>query len=168
MIMRRPFSLAAFAVLVIQPAGAESGAFGAWTVNAETSSRDGRTMVTAMAYASAASQNDPAYVAVRCLGGRTEVLIGTAGGFGVSRTTLEVETKAEGRAAETSRWDVSTNGKAVFRPDGVEAFLKALPDAGSLTVRIRDRTGAELSNVFKLAGIAAVRAEVAKACGWAP
>ena len=30
-----------------------------------------------MAYASAASQNDPAYVAVRCLGGRTEVMIGT-------------------------------------------------------------------------------------------
>lgn len=158
----------ACALLAASPAGAESLQSGVWIANSETSSYDGKTTVTAMAPSPAASQNDPAYVVVRCLGGRTEMLIGTAGGWGMSRTALDVRTSVDGGAAESSRWDVATNGKAVFRAEGVEAFLKGLPDKGKLSVLVTDKTGAEHANAFDLTGFAVIRAKIAAACGWTP
>lgn len=165
---RRRTAVLAIALLVAGPALAESARSGVWIANEETSSYDGKTTITAMAPSPPASYNDPAYVVVRCLGGRTEMLVGTSGGWGMSRTALEVVTSIDGGAEARSKWDVSTNGKAVFLDSGVEDFLRTLPDTGKLTVRVLDRIGAEHANAFDLTGFGAIRAKVAAACGWTP
>lgn len=155
--------------IVMQTTGAFAGSetLGGWTTSSEPD--DGRaTLVTALASAQSASQDDPSFVIVRCLGGRTELLVGTAGDWGLPRTSLDVVTRAGAAAPETSRWDVSTNGKAVFRSEGVEDYLRRLPPDGRLTIEVRDRRGGVHANVFSLEGFGEVRSRVADACGWTP
>lgn len=168
--MRRAAALLAFSALTVSFAHAETGQSGSWTYNVEPSSTGKGGIATALAPAPAPSgdPNDPSHLVVRCLGGRTELLVGGAGGWGLPRRKLEVTTKIDDQPAETRGWDVSTNGKAVFLDDRVEAFLKALKDDGKLLVSIADATGARHETVFATTGIAAVRDKIAAACGWAP
>lgn len=148
------------------PAKAESGRAGAWTYAYEASP-DGRSdLVTALAPSPNAGFYDPSQLMARCLSGRAEFMVGGAGGWGLPRTTLDVTVQIDQEPAQTARWDVSTNGKAVFMGGDVAAFLKRLPDDGRLRVSVMDATGAARESVFSTAGFATVRARISKACGW--
>ncbi len=163
--MRKAIVVASCLLATAAAAGTET--LGGWTTTSEPD--DGRaTLVTALAAARGASQDDPSFLIVRCLGGRTEALVGTAGDWGLPRSSLEVVTQSDSGAQETSRWDVATNGKAVFRSEGVEDFLRRLPAEGRLTIEVRDRIGGVHANAFSLEGFGEVRARVASACGWTP
>lgn len=155
--------------LACAAAQAESGRSGAWTYNSETESQGGG-IVTALASAPGASFNDPSYAVARCLGGRTEFFVGTSGGWGVSGRTLEVLARPEGapEAQAPARWDVSSNGKAVFAPEPVDALLRALPDPGKLRFAVRDGRGESHETVFDMTGFAEIRRRIAEACRWAP
>jgi len=160
-------AIVAASCLLATAAAAGTETLGGWTTTSEPD--DGRaTLVTALAAARGASQDDPSFIIVRCLGGRTEALVGTAGDWGLPRSSLEVVTQAGSGTRETSRWDVSTNGKAAFRSEGVEDFLRRLPAEGRLTIEVRDRIGGVHANAFSLEGFGEVRARVASACGWTP
>lgn len=151
------------------PAVAESAQSGVWTYTFEMSSDGKGGFVTALAPAPSPTgdPNDPSYVIVRCLGGRTEAMVGGSGGWGVPRKTVDVVTQVGGAAQQTSRWTVSTNGKAAFLDDKVEEFLKSLPDDGKLRVAITDMTGTTREAIFATTGFGVVRARLAEACGWA-
>lgn len=156
--------------LLAASAHAESGQSGAWTYNAEPSSTGKGGVATALSPAPSPSgdPNDPSHLVVRCLGGRIELLVGGAGGWGMPRRQIEVTTRIDDRPPETRGWDVSTNGKAAFMDEGVEAFLKSLPDDGRLTISVVDAAGGRHETVFRTAGIATVRDKIAGACGWTP
>ncbi|GBD48197.1 hypothetical protein [Methylopila sp. Yamaguchi] len=160
-------AIVAASCLLATAAAAGSETLGGWTTTSEPDEGPA-TLVTALAAARGASQNDPSFIIVRCLGGRTEALVGTAGDWGLPRSSLEVATQSDSGARETSRWDVSTNGKAVFRSEGVEDFLRRLPAEGRLTIEVRDRAGDVHANAFSLEGFGDVRTRVAAACGWTP
>lgn len=166
--MARVWAGLASVVLAASPALAESAQSGVWTYNFEPSSIGHGGIVTALSPSPSPSgdPNDPSYLVVRCLGGRTELMVGGAGGWGMPRRTLEVATQIDQQPAETSRWDVSTNGKAVFLDDHVEAFLKRLPDQGKLRVSITDAAGERRENIFPTTGFGVVRDKIAEACGW--
>ncbi len=155
--------------LACAAAQAESGRSGGWTYNSEPDSNGGG-MVTALASAPGASFNDPSYAVARCLGGRTEFFVGTSGGWGLSGRTLEVLARVEGApgAQTPMRWDVSSNGKAVFAPEPVDALLRSLPDPGRLRFAVRDGRGESHETVFDMAGFAEIRRRIAEACRWAP
>ena len=161
-------TLALTLALVALPAAADSEREGVWIVSAEPADAAGGGLMTAMATAPGASMDDPSYLVVRCLGGRTEFLVGTAGSWGYARKPLEVEVRVEGGPTDTSPWDVSSNGKAVFKADKVEDFLRALPADGRLYVRVTDLGGGAHENVFETKGLGDVRAKAAAACGWTP
>ena len=162
--MRLP--LAALLTLLALPAFGETGRSGVWTYVYEPSSSGPGGLFTALSPAPAADHNDPSQIVARCYGGRPEFLVGGAGGWGMPRRTLAVTISIDGGPPQTSRWDVSTNGRAVFLDDGVEAFLKRLPDDGELRVEVVDAVGQTRANRFATKGFAAVRARLAQACGW--
>lgn len=162
----RPSLIAALLCVAPAVAHAESERVGVWTLNAEPSSSGRGGIVTALSQAPSADLGDPAYVIARCLGGRSEFLVGGQGDWGVPRRKLDVTVGIAGGASETSKWDVSTNGRAVFLDDGVEAFMKRLPDDGKLRVAVRDGLGVTRENIFALTGFGTVRAKIAAACGW--
>ena len=147
-------------------ANAESGRAGAWTYAYEASP-DGRSdLVTALSPSPGADRDDPGQLVARCLAGRAEFMVGGAGGWGVPRTSLAVTLQIDAEPPQTSRWEVSTNGRAVFMSGDVAAFLKRLPDDGKLRVSVMDATGTVRETVFSTAGFATIRAKIAKACGW--
>lgn len=168
--MTRLATFAAAAALVVAgpafPANAESGQAGAWTYAYEPSP-DGRSdLVTALTPSPDAGLNDPGQLVARCFAGRAEFMVGGAGGWGMPRSSLEVTLQIGAEPPQTARWDVSTNGKAVFMSGDVAAFLKRLPDDGRLRISVMDATGARRESVFSTAGFATVKAKIAKACGW--
>lgn len=157
--------LAALAASIV-PSRADSERIGVWTVTAEPSSSGQGGIVTALSPSPGASLGDPSYLVARCLGGRSEFMVGGAGGWGMSGRKLEVMVEIDGGAAETAAWDVSTNGKAVFLDDKVEDFLKKLPDNGKLRILIKDGSGVDRENIFATTGFGTVREQIAKACLW--
>ena len=168
--MKRSATIAAMSALVAfaaaSPAVGESGRSGAWTYAYEASTDGKSDLVTALSPAPAADLNDPSQLVARCFGGRAEFMVGGAGGWGVPRTGLDVTLQVDREPPQTSKWDVSTNGKAVFMPGDVAAFMKRLPDVGRLRVSVMDGTGTARETIFSTAGFGLVRTMLAKACGW--
>lgn len=158
----------AAAVALGAPARAASEQIGVWTVTSEPSSTGASGgLATALSTSPAASLDDPSQLAVRCLGGRTEFMVGGAGQWPYTRRrTLEVTLQIDGGAPENSAWNVSTNGKAAFFDGPVEELLRRLPDAGKLRVVVTDAAGVAHENIFATTGFARVRAKIAEACGW--
>ncbi|HVI28285.1 hypothetical protein [Hansschlegelia sp.] len=165
----RTFAAVLLLSLAAATARAESGRSGAWTYNFEPESHGGG-IVTALSPAPGASFNDPSYLVARCLGGRTEFLVGTSGGWGLSGRTLDVLAQPEGTPGPpaTARWDVSSNGKAVFAPEPVDALLRSLPDPGRLRIAVTDGMGQSHETIFDMTGFAEIRRRIAEACRWAP
>ncbi|MFC3692213.1 hypothetical protein [Chenggangzhangella methanolivorans] len=163
--MRRVALAIAISAAVV-PAWGETGQSGVWTYTYEPSSTGEGGIVTALAPAPSpsADPNDPSHLVARCLGGRVEFLVGGSGGWGLSRGQIEITTRVDDHSSETRRWDVSTNGKAAFLSEGVEAFLAALSDDGELRVMLADAAGARRETTFSTKGVAEVRAKIAKAC----
>lgn len=166
--MLRPF-VATVLLAAASPALAESAQSGVWTYTYEPSSTGGGFM-TALSPSPSPSgdPNDPSYVIARCLGGRAELMVGGSGGWGLPRRKLSVVTQVDGGQPETAQWDVSTNGKAVFLSEGVEAFMKKIPDSGKLRIAVTSGAGEVHETIFATTGFAMVRARIAEACKWAP
>ncbi|RXF67421.1 hypothetical protein [Hansschlegelia zhihuaiae] len=156
----------AAAVLAASPVAAETGRSGVWTFSFEPAASGSSGMVTALAPSPSPSgdPNDPSYLVARCLGGRTELLVGGAGGWGLPRKTIEVTTQIDGGPAETAQWGVSTNGKAAFLDQGVERLLARLPDDGKLRVAVRTASGEVNETIFATTGFAAIREKIAQTC----
>jgi hypothetical protein len=166
--IRSAFALAL--LLAAAPALAESGQSGVWTYTFEPSSTGSGGIMTALSPAPSPSgdPNDPAYLIARCLGGRTELMVGGSGGWGLPRRKLEVTTQIDGATPETALWAVSSNGKAVFLDEGVEAFMRKLPDSGKLRIAVKSGAGGVHEGVFATTGFGEVRAKIAQVCGWTP
>lgn len=151
------------------PALADSERLGVWTVTSEPSSTGSGGIVTALSPSPGASLDDPSQLVARCLGGRTEFMIAGAGQWPYTRSrTLQVTIEIDRGTPETSAWDVSTNGKAVFFDGPGEDLLRKFPDAGKLRVVVIDAAGRPHENIFPTTGFAAVRQKIADACGWRP
>lgn len=166
-----PAALIALAATVAgcAPANAASEQIGVWTVTSEPSSTGAGGLVAALTMSPAASLDDPSQLAVRCLGGLTEFMVGGAGQWPYTRRrTLEVTLQIDGGAPETAAWNVSTNGKSVFFDGPADELLRKLPDAGKLRVVVADASGGIHENIFATTGFARVRAMIADACGWRP
>lgn len=167
--MRRA-ALVLAAGMICGHASAESAQSGVWTYTYEPSSTGKGGLVTPLSPSPSPSgdPNDPSYLVARCMNGRTELLVGGAGGWGLPRRQISVTTRIDDAPPETKAWDVATNGKAAFLDDGVEAFLKALPEDGKLLVTVADAMGGRHETIFRTTGFGAVRAKLAEACSWAP
>jgi hypothetical protein len=101
-------------------------------------------------------------IILRCAERKTEVVLTPRTLFVYDRGTVLV--RLNDLPAASAVWPASTSHKALFAPNGL-AFVKMLPDNGTLFVRATGQT-ASADATFKLGAVSAVRDRISAACRW--
>src|SRR5262249_20254991 len=114
-----------------KPQTSQEGAQANWSVE-ETKSPDGVAQVFA-----ATLVNDVVLI-LRCKDQNTEAAFSTQCNY-LGYKSVDVQLRINDHKATKEVWNASVNGRAVFAPDPV-AFMKSLPDNGSLSIITTRRT----------------------------
>jgi type VI secretion system VasI family protein len=147
-----------------------SQATSSWSVTEDKSPLDDSVQISAGLTPSHVSYTGigegQAYLIVRCQDHTTSLYVAT-NMFMVS-DTISVTTRISDEKAVQSKWDRSTNYKAVGLWDGGQSipFIKRFTDNGTLAIRVQDKD--KLDAQFDLADVSSVIAKVSTACGWKP
>jgi len=140
-----------------------------WIISETTSPVDYAPVMTAAIRLPFTVKHAPNTFAIRCRGGRTELLVRTEGTWRASRTReVQVDYQVNDQPLVKLTWTASPDGKtAIYRDDAV-GLLQSLPDGGRLKISVLDGPGPGHEATFQLSGLDAVREKIAAACKWAP
>ena len=140
-----------------------------WIVSETTSPVDYTPLLTAMTRSPSSEKHAPNTLAIRCRGGRTELLLRTGGTWRVSRAReVQVEYQINDQPAVRLAWAASADGKtAIYKEDPV-GLLQSLPEGARLKINVLDGPDPSHEATFPLAGLDAVREKIATACKWPP
>jgi hypothetical protein len=140
-----------------------------WIISETTSPVDYAPVMTAAIRLPFSVKHAPITFAIRCRGGRTEVLVRTEGTWRASRTReVQVDYQINDQPLVKLTWTASPDGKtAIYRDDPV-GLLQSLPDGARLKINVLDELGPSHEATFQLTGLDAVREKIAVACKWAP
>ena len=140
-----------------------------WIISETTSPVDYAPVMTAAIRLPFTVKHAPNTFAIRCRGGRTELLVRTEGTWRASRTReVQVDYQINDQPLVKLTWTVSPDGKtAIYRDDAV-GLLQSLPDGARLKISVLDEPGPIHDATFQLTGLDAVREKIAVACKWPP
>jgi hypothetical protein len=140
-----------------------------WIISETTSPVDYAPVIAAAIRLPFSVKHAPITFAIRCRGGRTEVLVRTEGTWRASRTReVQVDYQINDQPLVKLTWTASPDGKtAIYRDDPV-GLLQSLPDGARLKINVLDEPGPSHEATFQLTGLDAVREKIATACKWAP
>ena len=140
-----------------------------WIISETTSPVDYAPVMTAAIRLPFSVKHAPNTFAIRCRGGRTELLVRTEGTWRASRTReVQVDYQINDQPLVKLTWTASPDGKtAIYRDDAV-GLLQSLPDGGRLKIDVLDEPGPSHEATFQLTGLDAVREKIAVACKWPP
>jgi hypothetical protein len=140
-----------------------------WIISETTSPVDYAPVMTAAIRLPFTVKHAPNTFAIRCRGGRTELLVRTEGTWRASRTReVQVDYQINDQPVVKLTWTASPDGKtAIYRDDAV-GLLQSLPDGGRLKIDVLDEPGPSHEATFQLTGLDAVREKIAVACKWPP
>jgi len=140
-----------------------------WIISETTSPVDYAPVMTAAIRLPFTVKHAPNTFAIRCRGGRPELLIRTEGTWRASRTReVQVDYQVNDQPLVKLTWTASPDGKtAIYRDDAV-GLLQSLPDGGRLKISVLDEPGPIHDATFQLTGLDAVREKIAVACKWPP
>jgi hypothetical protein len=140
-----------------------------WIISETTSPVDYAPVMTAAIRLPFTVKHAPNTFAIRCRGGRTELLVRTEGAWRASRTReVQVDYQVNDQPLVKLTWTASPDGKtAIYRDDAV-GLLQSLPDGGRLKISVLDEPGPIHDATFQLTGLDAVREKIAVACKWPP
>jgi hypothetical protein len=140
-----------------------------WIISETTSPVDYAPVMTAAIRLPFSVKHAPTTFAIRCRGGRTELLVRTEGTWRASRTReLQVDYQINDQPLVKLIWTASPDGKtAIYRDDAV-GLLQSLPDGARLKIEVLDEPGPSHEATFQLTGLDAVREKIAVACKWPP
>jgi hypothetical protein len=111
----------------------------------------------------------PNTFAMRCRGGRTELLVRTEGSWRASRAReVQVDYQINDQPLVKLTWTSSPDGKTAIYKDDAVGLLQSLPDGARLKINVLDELGPSHEATFQLTGLDAVREKIAVACKWAP
>ena len=136
-----------------------------WLVSETTSPIDYSPVVAATTSSVSAANGAAMQLSIHCRAGRTEV---TVAGALLSRSAKEYVISYQVNADPPIRLEAASPsfGSGVsFGGDAIQ-WLKALPDDGSIVVRLSPRIGAVQEGHFQLDGFGHVREKLAAACKW--
>jgi hypothetical protein len=140
-----------------------------WLVSETTSPLDYSPLVTAAIRLPLSVGPAPNTLALRCRGGRTELVVRTEGTWRASRAgEVLVDYQINDQPLVRRPWAASADGKTAIYKDDALGFLQALPEGARLKINVLDGPGAGHEATFPLDGLDAVRAKIAAACKWAP
>jgi hypothetical protein len=140
-----------------------------WIISETTSPVDYAPVMTAAIRLPFSVKHAPNTFAIRCRGGRTELLVRTEGTWRASRTReVQVDYQINDQPVVKLTWTASPDGKtAIYRDDAV-GLLQSLPDGARLKIDVLDEPGPSHEATFQLTGLDAVREKIAVACKWPP
>jgi hypothetical protein len=140
-----------------------------WIISETTSPVDYAPVMTAAIRLPFTVKHAPNTFAIRCRGGRTELLVRTEGTWRASRTReVQVDYQINDQPLVKLTWTASPDGKtAIYRDDAV-GLLQSLPDGARLKINVLDEPGPSHEATFQLTGLDAVREKIALACKWPP
>ncbi len=140
-----------------------------WIISETTSPVDYAPVMTAAIRLPFTVKHAPNTFAIRCRGGRTELLVRTEGTWRASRTReVQVDYQINDQPLVKLTWTASPDGKtAIYRDDAV-GLLQSLPDGARLKISVLDEPGPSHDATFQLTGLDAVREKIAVACKWPP
>jgi hypothetical protein len=111
----------------------------------------------------------PNTLAIRCRGGRTELLVRTEGTWRASRSgEVQVDYQINEQPLVRLPWTASADGKTAIYKDDAVGLLQSLPEGAQLKINVLDGPGQSHEATFQLAGLDAVRGKIAAACKSAP
>jgi len=140
-----------------------------WIISETTSPVDYAPVMTAAIRLPFSVKHAPNTFAIRCRGGRTELLVRTEGTWRASRTReVQVDYQINDQPLVKLTWTASPDGKtAIYRDDAV-GLLQSLSDGARLKINVLDEPGPSHEATFQLTGLDAVREKIAVACKWPP
>ncbi|QCI66717.1 type VI secretion system-associated protein TagO [Phreatobacter stygius] len=138
---------------------------GTWDVQAGRPQPDGTIPVMAIQRPTGQSGDESIVLRVGCADGRTVLSVSRDPVIARSASTL-VTLHVNDRLVLSDLWVSSTNYQSAAMPGDVADFLRSLPDAGRLSVRLEGSRGFRFEGTFELQGIDLVRRRVAQACRW--
>jgi len=140
-----------------------------WLVNEATSPVDFTPLITAMTRLPSSVKHAPNTLAIRCRGGRTELLVRTGGTWRVSSAReVRVDYQINDQPPVRLVWAASADGKTAIYKDDPVGLLQALPEGARLKINVLDGPDSSHEATFPLAGWDAVREKIAAACKWPP
>jgi hypothetical protein len=140
-----------------------------WIISETTSPVDYAPVIAAAIRLPFSVKHAPITFAMRCRGGRTEVLVRTEGTWRASRTReVQVDYQINDQPLVKLTWTASPDGKTAIYKDDPVGLLQSLPDGARLKINVLDEPGPSHEATFQLTGLDAVREKIAVACKWAP
>jgi hypothetical protein len=140
-----------------------------WIISETTSPVDYAPVITAAIRLPFSVKHAPNTFAIRCRGGRTELLVRTEGTWRASRTReVQVEYQINDQPLAKLSWMASPDGKTAIYKDDPVGLFQSLPDGARLKINVLDEPGPSHEATFQLTGLDAVREKIAVACKWPP
>jgi hypothetical protein len=140
-----------------------------WVVSETTSPVDYSPLITAAIRLPSGVRHAPNTLAIGCRGGRTELLVRTAGTWRASRPgEVQVDYQINDQPLVRLPWTATVDGKTAIYKDDAVGLLQSLPEGARLKINVLDGPGVSHQATFQLDGLDAVRGRIATACKWAP
>jgi hypothetical protein len=138
-----------------------------WIVSETTSPVDYSPLLTATIRAPSDVKDAPTTLAIRCRGGRTELLVRTEGTWRSSRAhEIQVAYQIDDEPVVRLPWAASADGSSVSYRSDAAGLLQSLPEGGRLKITVLDGPDRQNQATFSLAGWDMVRDRIAAACKW--
>ena len=136
-----------------------------WIISQTTSPVDYSPVVVAATMSHDGAAESTMKLSIRCRGGRTELVVAGPGISGRGDNYAILYRVNDGQQVKIAAVPPASGAGVAFAGD-IIGLLQSLPDAGSLSVHLAPRAGAELDGMFSLGGWEAVRAKLIAACKW--
>ncbi len=139
-----------------------------WIIISETTSPvDYKPQIAALTMARASSQDAPSSLAIHCRARRTELTISTTGSWKQATDgEVTVVYRINEEPSVEQRWRAAETGRSLAFPGDVVRFLRSMPDAGQILVKVYAGKSPPYESTFQLAGLDPVRRKIAAVCNW--
>jgi hypothetical protein len=138
-----------------------------WIVSETTSPIDYSPVLTATIRSPSDVKDAPTTLAIRCLGGRTELLVRTQGTWRSSRAReIQVAYQIDDEPVIKLPWATSADGSTASYRSDATGLLLSLPEGGRLKITVLDSPDLQNQATFSLVGWDMVRDRIAAACKW--
>lgn len=151
--------------LIARPAQPAPGRVGNWEVQTATSPVDDSRIVSATQKPVEPWGEERIALNIRCFEGQTSLSVSRDSLLAVGRTA-KVIVRINSQPATDSQWTIANTSQEAILADNVIGFLRSLPAAGRLFIRVEGVRNIRFEGTFRLEGLNEIRRSVGEACRW--
>ncbi|MBN8942195.1 MAG: hypothetical protein J0H01_22000 [Rhizobiales bacterium] len=150
---------------IARPTPPAPGRVGNWEVQTATSPVDDSRIVSATQKPVEPWGEERIALNIRCFEGQTSVSVSRDSLLAVGRTA-KVIVRIDSQPATDSQWTIANTSQEALLSENAIGFLRSLPAAGRLFVRVEGVRNIRFEGTFRLEGLNEIRRNVGEACRW--